>query len=690
MQKETIYQPEKETEHLSLTKEQKQVVGGITLGMEEVDQRAHDMDDDVVETLENGHPLNKLITGENNEVLGYVACEDFVSGEAYIKYFGSTENLKTNLFKELPAFFEYAKQKGYSKLNFHGWNKRLNHALERFGFEHLRTDSMDDISADFYEKALTKEKDKKTIAEERKKAFEQKYINKIKKEYERTLKTFREEDQQQKEQQISEAFETLNKRLISNEDFEIKEKQEVILKLKLARYFQSNETCDTSTLYDAIVETSKFINTDKGSLNHLFEIHEQKTLEKIAQIRKQRAEMSNEEGFNPYEALLRTDSKEYYLARLLNMPHLEEESEYMRNCVGTSDSYINQMKRGEIEILSLRHTKEGGQGEPDAPIMTIEYDPKEKVIKQMKTANDEYLRKDDPYYHEVIDALKKLTQTTTDIGEKREIKEISKSELENIEVKDYHFLTEDGEVDFHDFDPDSGIFVLKTGKMDINQDIPKQDAAKILKIVEDIEVEPQEIACGIDEINKNTKAYIGEWNPQIYQEIRKYLNIEHLYESFPDKKIFMQTLETDPGINSPETAEKALEDENIYLTNRAKDILKQTEFSKEKQNYELVRFTVEQLGLPNGVTIKEIREKLEELKLELCQAEVGPQLRLKYPGKEWLFIAMEPITGSDGDPGVFYLHEDVGRLELDADDARPGSRWDAGCRFVFRPRKLDS
>lgn len=76
-----------------------------------------------------------------------------------------------------------------------------------------------------------------------------------------------------------------------------------------------------------------------------------------------------------------------------------------------------------------------------------------------------------------------------------------------------------------------------------------------------------------------------------------------------------------------------------------------------------------------------------KLGLDLCPAEVGPQLRLSYTGNEWMYIAMKQITDRDGSPGVFYLHEDGGELELSASLAEPDRRWIPAYRFVFRLRK---
>ena len=231
--------------------------------------------------------------------------------------------------------------------------------------------------------------------------------------------TEEQKNRKNKERAITDAFQTTSNRLSSKEDFEFSDRQKAILKLKLARYFQNNETVDINTLFDAIIESPKFINTNKGSFHQLFEIHEQKTLQKIAEIRKQRAEIKGKEKNNPYEALFETESGNYYMARLFNMPHLQEESEYMKHCVGTSDSYVNKIKRGEVEILFFRNApkinKNTQKLEGDTPIMTIEYNLKTKTIEQIKKYNDEYLDKNDLYFNDVVDALKQLLRVALPI-----------------------------------------------------------------------------------------------------------------------------------------------------------------------------------------------------------------------------------------------------------------------------------
>lgn len=692
---ESLYTPEKPKESLHLTLEEKQIVRSITLGIEEVDPVVREMAvDDVIATLENGHPLNRLITNQEGKTTGYIACEDFVPHEAYIKYLGTNKETGRNLLKEIPVFFEYAKQQGYTKLNFHGWNKRLNKILERYGFDHVGTDMMMDLPVNFYEKTLVQEKTTEQIEQERRDAFEQKYLTKLQQMYEQTLASYGKEGGE-KSQKVSESFDNVGKRL-ETANIEYGKRQQAILKLKLARHFQTNDALDLNVLYDAIIETPKFINRDKGSLIRLLEVHEQKTLQKIAEIRKNRAEISGEESFNPYEALFMTESGNYYMARLLNMPHLEEESEYMDHCVGTSDSYISKMKRGDIEILSFRHApqinQETNQLEGDTPLMTIEYNLKTNTIEQMKKYDDEYLSQDDPYYYDVINALKQLRTTETDTGKLRNFKQINQSELQDILVPQGHILTDEGQIHLAAFDPNNESFVLKIGEIppiaelplharknliylfeqgivneelavdqnhlflttgeivhfdeiDINvqsidvyksgelpsvSDLSLDNTQKLLYTFEKQKFELHEIAQTPNDINEHTKVYVGQLEPGIFNKIAEH-NVEHIYTSFPEGKIIQEHVEI--GGKTAEQLINELEAANIPVSFCAKSMLQnQEEFipTTEPEDMELVRLTVADLGFTTSVRTDQIYARAQELGLELCPHDTGPHYVLQY------------------------------------------------------------
>jgi hypothetical protein len=197
----------------------------------------------------------------------------------------------------------------------------------------------------------------------------------------------------------------------------------------------------------------------------------------------------------------------------------------------------------------------------------------------------------------------------------------------------------------------------------------------------------EEIATTEEEITEKTKAYLGLWNVTVYNKVKNFPNIQHFYESFPDKKVFTYELHTDPQMYSWEMAEATLKSKGIWVSDYAKDLLQKTEFSKETKTYNLVQFTVGQLGLQTGATTDQIYAQAQELGLELCPAEVGPQLRLSYSGGDWKLIAMKQITDRSGHPHVFYLHRDGGVLELNVRNAKPAYRWASDDHFVFCARK---
>ena len=106
----------------------------------------------------------------------------------------------------------------------------------------------------------------------------------------------------------------------------------------------------------------------------------------------------------------------------------------------------------------------------------------------------------------------------------------------------------------------------------------------------------------------------------------------------------------------------------------------------------MVKYGLELLLWTDTFTQKSIPliARAKELGLELCPAEVGPQLRLQYkdqPNGEWILIAMEPITDSDGDLLVFRVKCLVSELWLNSYDGNPDAFWNPDSQWVFvRPR----
>ncbi len=197
---------------------------------------------------------------------------------------------------------------------------------------------------------------------------------------------------------------------------------------------------------------------------------------------------------------------------------------------------------------------------------------------------------------------------------------------------------------------------------------------------------PDQIANTIDQVNEKTVAYIGPWNIEVYQKMPD--TVKYLYESFPETKIFKQSLEL--STKTPEQYTKELIDNGNQIYSYAQQILNKIEALKSPEQISLVSFSVEQLGFPNGATLQEIYDKAQSMGLELCPPQVGPELRLSYtdqPNNEYLVIAMEAITGADGDPILFDVYRSVSEPYLGYYRGGLDGRWLGYNCFVFRSRK---
>jgi hypothetical protein len=212
---------------------------------------------------------------------------------------------------------------------------------------------------------------------------------------------------------------------------------------------------------------------------------------------------------------------------------------------------------------------------------------------------------------------------------------------------------------------------------------PKADAPIVF------ECQPDQIASKREDVNENTKAYIGKLESGIFDVIKKY-NIEHLYTSFPEGKIRHENIEI--GGYTSEALEKKLREKGIKISDYAEYMLRSKEFTtlKNQEQIGIVRLKVRDLGFESGATKDEIYKRAEKLGLEFCPAEVGPNLRLKYtnqPLNEWFSIAMKQIAGRYGVPYIFTLAHREDGLWLSIVWANPDYEWDAGSGFAFSLRK---
>jgi hypothetical protein len=143
-----------------------------------------------------------------------------------------------------------------------------------------------------------------------------------------------------------------------------------------------------------------------------------------------------------------------------------------------------------------------------------------------------------------------------------------------------------------------------------------------------------------------------------------------------------------------EEIRKALKAGGNNISDWANDILSKPAFtvSETEQDVELVNVSVEELGFKQGACYADICKRASGLELDLCPAEVGPQLRLQWKDQSkgtYVAVAMEAITDSDGFLRVFSVMRDGdGKQYLSADLGDADDVWDANRRFVFLRRKV--
>ncbi|MBU3895871.1 hypothetical protein KKG36_00925, partial [Patescibacteria group bacterium] len=160
----------------------------------------------------------------------------------------------------------------------------------------------------------------------------------------------------------------------------------------------------------------------------------------------------------------------------------------------------------------------------------------------------------------------------------------------------------------------------------------------------------------------------------------------------PELKVFKTIKLGTNGLRTADDFRKDLKDNGFSIGDYANGILGKPAFTAatEETEMDLVVISVAELGFKNGATCEHIYARAKKLGLDICPAEVGPQLRLQYkdqPNGEWLVIAMEPIAGSDGDLELFDVERLVSGLWLGCSYGGPDGVWNSGNRFVFSRRK---
>ena len=175
--------------------------------------------------------------------------------------------------------------------------------------------------------------------------------------------------------------------------------------------------------------------------------------------------------------------------------------------------------------------------------------------------------------------------------------------------------------------------------------------------------------------------------------VKRFLAGETMAKETEHEFDIWKTIKLGTGFKTADEFRRALRDGGFRISGWASDILGNPAFkvASEETEVDLIKVTVAELGFKESVRRDQIYERAKEFGLELCPAEVGPQLRLRYkdqPNGEWILVAMEPIFASDGNPRLFPVGRNDSGLWLSGLWSPPARFWPADRRWVFcRPCK---
>jgi len=146
------------------------------------------------------------------------------------------------------------------------------------------------------------------------------------------------------------------------------------------------------------------------------------------------------------------------------------------------------------------------------------------------------------------------------------------------------------------------------------------------------------------------------------------------------------TLGTYSGVDA---YRRALDSAGIKVGDAADEILGRPAFryGRMKTDVELVLLSAADLGVESESSLADVYKRARQVGLELCPAEVGPQLRLDYrnqPLGEVLHIAMQPVAMYSKEPTIFVLANfSPNGLLLLGSDGRSEFMVPSTFRFVF-------
>jgi hypothetical protein len=167
--------------------------------------------------------------------------------------------------------------------------------------------------------------------------------------------------------------------------------------------------------------------------------------------------------------------------------------------------------------------------------------------------------------------------------------------------------------------------------------------------------------------------------------VGRFLSGELVVTPFANALKTWRTIKLGTGLETEVDFFNALRKSHCGIGDFAREMIGDVK-SKAESEVELIVLSGDELGYKNCY-IQHVYDRAVKLGLDLCPAEVGPQLRLQYadqPEGEEIFIAMNPIVDSERRHRIFCLSCTDGRRRLDSELY---ATLNSECRLIFRRRK---
>ena len=178
-----------------------------------------------------------------------------------------------------------------------------------------------------------------------------------------------------------------------------------------------------------------------------------------------------------------------------------------------------------------------------------------------------------------------------------------------------------------------------------------------------------QIATTPEEVNKDTKVYVGKLYSDIFHQ-----NIQHIYTNYPEGKVEIKKIDT--GGKTKSEYKKELKEQEIKFTTSADALFERMKLAQEqKKSRKLALISLEGLDLGEKATTKEIYNRAEELGLQQVSNGSVFDLILKENFKYGIKVMMTQVETIYDKFEIFYVVPFGKKCRVQTLNADPEDVW---------------